>query len=529
MLFAVGILFSFAIYILIGLYLSRRISNVEDYYVSGRNGSTLMITGSLVASFLSTVSFMGEVGFSYDGYAITLLLLTIFNASGYVIGVFLFGRFLRRSKALTLPEYFGKRFNSSKVRKAAGITTVVGIAAYLVAVTQGGALLLGSILDVPYFVSLIIMWLAYTSFTFLSGAKGVLTNDTLMFIIFVVATFIAIPYIIYVGGGWPEAILNTANLAERPDALTWHGLTGENAYMGAPIEVFLWAIILGVVWGTVVSVSPWQTSRYLMAKNEHVAIRSGIIAMISLMFIYFFLQIGMGTVAAINPNISPSEEVFIWSAMNIMPGWLGVLALTGIMAAALSSCSTFLQLIGNSVAHDLGLKNKNDKNTLLFSRISMVGVSIIILGIALWQPPAIMWIGYFAATLFAASWGPVAFASVFSKRVNKTGAFWAIIMGFLGVVGGELMGQFGYTLPVYLDAAVIGAILSLLSLWIGSKLGEVSSEEQQFREKMLITPEGFYQKRDMAITKKYTNLLIYSGIALIILTFVLYYVPVFIM
>nr|WP_239544198.1 sodium:solute symporter family protein [Virgibacillus halotolerans] len=507
--------------------MSKKISNVEDYFVSGRNASTLLITGSLVASFLSTVSFMGEAGFSYEGYPILLLILTIFNGSGYILGVVLFGRYLRRSESLTVPEYFGRRFNSTKVRRAAGITTIIGIAAYLVAVTQGGALLLSSILDVPYTVALVIMWIAYTSFTFLSGAKGVLVNDTLMFIIFLVAVFVAVPYIIYASGGWPEALINTSTLNSRPDILSWHGLTGKNASMGTPMEALGWAIIMGLVWGTVVSVSPWQTSRYLMAKNEHVAIRSGVFAMIALLFIYLFLHIGMAAVSSINPDINPTEQVFIWSAINILPTSIGVLALTGIMAAALSSCSTFLQLIGNSVAHDLSFKKKSDKSALKFSRLSMIGASIVIFIITLWQPPAIMWVGYFAATLFAASWGPVAFTSIYSKRINSEGAFWSIVMGFLGVIAGELIQKVGVSLPVYLNPAIIGVVLSIISLVVGSRLGTVTEKEVLFRKELLKRPEDFDNEKDMSITKRYPKILIGSGVTLIIITFVFYYLPLY--
>src|SRR5699024_2789215 len=112
MIFIIGIVVSFLIYIFIGLVLSRTIKDSDDYYISGRQGSTVMVTGTLVASFLSTVSFMGEVGFSYEGYVIPLLTLVIFNTSGYIFGVFLFGRYIRRSRSLTVPEYFGNRFQS---------------------------------------------------------------------------------------------------------------------------------------------------------------------------------------------------------------------------------------------------------------------------------------------------------------------------------------------------------------------------------------------------------------------------------
>ncbi|WP_257350954.1 sodium:solute symporter family protein [Pseudalkalibacillus decolorationis] len=530
MAFSIGILISFLIFVLIGIGLSKKVSNVEEYYVSGRNAGTFLITGSLVASFLSTVAFMGEVGFSYDGYPILLLILTIFNASGYVFGVLFFGRYLRRSKALTVPEYFGKRFNSNKVRSLTAITTIIGVSAYLIAVTQGGAVLLSEILGIKYWIALVIMWIVYSSFTILSGARGVLVTDTFMFLLFSIATFISIPLIIKSVGGWPGAIIEGSSLESRPDMLSWHGLTGAEAYMGTPGEALAWAIIMGVVWGFVIAVSPWQTSRYLMAKNEHVAIRSGIIAMISLIVLYLFLQIGTSLVAIKNPDIVPSEKVFIWAAQNLIPTWIGVIAVSGILAAAISSCSTFLQLIGNSVTQDLLPKARDgqisNKQILRISRLSMMGVSVIILLITFWQPPAVMWIGYFAATLFAASWGPVAFFSVYSKTVTKTAAFWSIILGFMGVVFGESINAVGVTLPVYLHPAIIGFILSIVTIIIISKFSSVSQEERLFYMKIRQLPEEELDSTDQKVTERYPYLLIGSGVVVIALTLIFYYWPV---
>lgn len=526
MVYLIGILVGFLVFILVGVILSKKIANVEDYYVSGRNAPTLLIAGSLVASFLSSVTFMGEAGFSYDGYPIVQLTLVIFNASGYVLGVFLFGRFLRRSKAITVPEYFGKRFNSKKIQRAAGITTIIGISAYIVAVTMGGALLFSSVSDFSYTVSLIIIWFAYTSFTFMSGAKGVLVNDTLMFFIFFFATIVSLPFILSATGGWPNAVIDAASTPGKEGILDWHGLVGQDANFSAPGEALVWAVVLGLVWGTIVSVSPWQTSRYLMAKNEHVVIRSGIIGMISIMVIYLFLHISMTTVNNLNSNISPSENVFIWTAINVMPTWLGIIILLGIMSAILSSCSTFLQLIGNSVANDIIISNRtNEKKVLRFSRIAMLLSSVVILIFTFWQPPAVMWIGYFAATLFAASWGPVAFTSVFSKKVNKEAAYWSIIVGFLVVFACEVIQQFWFSFPVYLHPVIIGVILSSSVLFVGSRFGEVTEEEKAFQQLIWKAPENLNDPKEMAVTKRYPNILIMSGVAVILLTFILYYIP----
>jgi sodium/pantothenate symporter len=119
----------------------------------------------------------------------------------------------------------------------------------------------------------------------------------------------------------------------------------------------------------------------------------------------------------------------------------------------------------------------------------------------------------------------VAFASVFSKKVTKTGALWSIIAGFLGVVLGETLKKFGVVLPVYFNPVIIGVILSLLALHLGSKFGNISTAERNFQQNILTRPLEENEKEEMKITKRYPAILIGSGVAIIILTFVFYYWP----
>lgn len=528
MVFTVGVLVSFLLYVIIGIILTRKIRNVEDYFVSGRNAPVILIAGSSVASLASTVIFMGDISFAYDGYALPLMVLAVLHGSGFVFGTFLFGRYLRRSRSLTLPEYFGKRFHSNRVRKATAITSILGITAYLMSVSQGVSLLLSQISGMPYSVAVIIATGVVVSFTFLSGAKGVLFTDTLMFFIFLVAVFISIPYIIHLAGGWPTAVINTAFLESKPDMLSWHGITGDGAFMGTPFEAIAWFVIMGIAWSIVGSVGPWQTSRYMMAKNEQVALRGGIVALISYAFMLIILHFGAAIISSINDAVDPSSHVYIWSAMNLMPVWMGVIVLSGIMAAGLSSASTFLQLIGNSVAYDLIDHSDRPRESLLkYSRAVMLIIGIVVLLLNLWQPPAIVWISYFAATLFAASWGPATFASVFSKKVNETGAFWSIIVGFLVVLITNFLDTFmGIAFPVYFDPVILGMISALITLILGIKFGgDVTAEEREFQNYILTPSEGQTQN-DIAVTRKYANVLIVGGVVLVLFTFVFYFVPI---
>ena len=59
-IYAIVILLSVFIYLSVGLYVGHKAKHLDDYYVTGRNASTLLIVGTLVANVVSTNSFMGE-------------------------------------------------------------------------------------------------------------------------------------------------------------------------------------------------------------------------------------------------------------------------------------------------------------------------------------------------------------------------------------------------------------------------------------------------------------------------------------
>ena len=101
-----------------GNYAGRNVKQLDDYFVAGRRAPTILILG---ASVMSSVAFLGEAGFTYDGQMGPYMLFPGISAAGYVIGALLFGRYLRRSEASTVAEFFGQRFNGFRVQQTAGI------------------------------------------------------------------------------------------------------------------------------------------------------------------------------------------------------------------------------------------------------------------------------------------------------------------------------------------------------------------------------------------------------------------------
>ena len=497
--FQAGIVISLGCYLAIGWYAGKQVKHLEDFFVAGRNAPTVLILGTLVASFMSTNAFMGEAGMSYQGHAPLVIIMTCFNCLGYIVGAVFFGRYLRRSEALTVPDFFRSRFNSRRIQVFAGVSIVAGLSAYLLAVTWGMALIITEVTGSSEGIAILMVWASYTLFTLYSGSRGVILTDTVMFLLFssiIVATSF---FIVQAAGGWSSVIESLATYADKPGIIAWHGRVGPDVYWQTPMEAFMWASILGVAWGIVVAVSPWQTSRYLMARSEHVVIRSACGALIAMLLLYLVTNFAATTVNLINPDISPPESTMIWVSMNLLPTVVGAILICGVLAAGLSSASTFLSLVGFSVSHDIlgsaeavvseDQLSQPQGGRLRQARVAMLCVGVTVIILALMLPRNIYWLTHFAGPLFASSWGVVAFMSIWSRRITESGAFWGMAMGFAVNVGMNALSLTGLVeWPVMADPILVGVVCSYIAVVLVSRRGSVTATESSYQEGLHFMP-----------------------------------------
>lgn len=506
--YIIGIIAAVIFFITIGVIAGRRVKDTNDYYVAGRRAPVILIVGSLIASFLSTGAFMGDTGEVYSGFFMGIVIVGILQASGYVYGAGLFGKYVRRVRVNTMPEYFGIRFSSARVRKLSAITLVFAVSAYLLSAIQGVSTLMTTITGLDYKLCVVIAWLSFTIFTVYSGSMGVLITDTIMFLIFLAAALIGIPYIVHAAGGWNEAITSLAQSATKPGIIAW---TNNLDYLyPSGIKNLVWAVVYGIVWAIVVMVSPWQTSRYLMAKNEHTVMRSSVWASIGVVIVTMALYFSAAFVYKINPDLADSSTAIIWAAMNCMPVMIGVVMLTGILSAGISSASTFLSLVGASLTNDILPKKAGmtEKRELLISRLGMAAVSLIVLVVAVFNPPQIFWVMYFGGTVIASSWGVLAIASVWNRRVSECGAFWGMLAGFLGcVIPKTYAALMDVTLPIYLDPFFIGLAASMLGIVLGSWIKKATVRDEEIYDQLHRRPasecDALEDKRTHRLTYVY--------------------------
>ena len=147
-----------------------------------------------------------------------------------------------------------------------------------------------------------------------------------------------------------------------------------------------------------------------------------------------------------NEMIKVDRDIMVLANPEIanLPFWVIALVAAGGIAAALSTAAGLLLAISSSISHDVlksvFMKNINEKQELLASRIAMAG-AICVAGWLGLNPPG------FAAQVVALAFGlaassifPALMMGIFSKKVNRTGA----IAGMLTGIGSTLLYIFLY-------------------------------------------------------------------------------------
>ena len=512
-LFTITIATSVLIFIAVGNYAGRKVKNLDDYFVAGRQAPTLLIIGTLVASLMSTTVFMGEAGFTYEGQLGPYLLLPGITVTGYIYGALFFGTYLRRSKTTTVAAFFGERFADPGLQRIAGLTVIIGLGGYLLVVTQGAALLIAELTDISYVAAVAIAWLSYSIFTLYAGSRGVILSDTLMFLLFTGATLFFAGYLLDEFGGIQQAIEDLTRQDVKPGLTSWHGIIGEGTSWPTPIDFLIWFVVIDLSWSLVYAVSPWQSSRHLMAKSEHVVLRASIYTCVVVIFLQILIYGIGGFINLANPNIDPVETVLIWAATNIVPSFLGALLVAGIVAAALSSASTFLSLVGFSVSRDL--MPTRQTTSLGVTRAAMGAVSVVVLVFSILIPPNVFWITIFIGTVFASSWGPVGLLSIWNRSITARGARWGMLSGLAGNIIPAGLNYLGLiSLPSYFEPALLGIVAALIGVWMGSRGQSPSVSEVAYRTKLHTTPIEDLSVQETRITLLAPVLLVGYGLTM---------------
>ena len=190
---------------------------------------------------------------------------------------------------------------------------------------------------------------------------------------------------------------------------------------------------------------------------------------------------------------SAAENVFAHLSQLLFHPVIAGVIMAGILAATISSSDSYLLIAASAASKNLfeGIfkKNASDKQVMWVSRVVLVLIAIIGMGIAWNENSVIFEIVSFAWSGFGATFGPAILFSLFWKRINRKGAVVGMLSGGIMVFVWKLLlkplgGVFGIyeLLPAFVVSCLFIVAVSLLTEKPSKELEEEFEKAKSYKE-----------------------------------------------
>ena len=402
----------FASMIGVGIYSRKHATNVNDFVLGGRSVGPWLTAFAYGTSYFSAVVFVGYAGqFGYK-YGLAATWIGIGNAIiGSLLAWVILGRRTRvmsnKLKASTMPDYFGKRYDSNALRIAASAISFIFLIPYTASVYNGLSRLFGMAFDIPYAVCVIVMAALTGVYVILGGYMATAINDFIQGIIMIFGIIAVIVAVLNGQGGFYEAVKSLAELeSDVPLTMGQKGVFA--SFFGPDLPNLIGVVVLTSLgtWGL-----PQMVHKFYAIKDEK-AIKTGTI--ISTLFAivisggcYFlggFARL-FDTDAIYNAEGKIVYDAIIPSMLSTLPDILIGIVVVLVLSASMSTLSSLVLTSSSTLTLDLIkdniVKQMTEKKQLLCMRIFLVVFIVVSVVIAL-DPPA------FIAQLMGISWGALA-------------------------------------------------------------------------------------------------------------------------
>ena len=459
----------FASMIAVGLYSRKHATNVNDFVLGGRSVGPWLTAFAYGTSYFSAVVFVGYAGqFGYK-YGLSATWIGIGNAVlGSLIAWVALGRRTRvmtvKLSAATMPDFFGKRYDSNALRIAASAIAFIFMIPYTASVYNGLSRLFGMAFDIPYAVCVIAMAALTCVYVVLGGYMATAINDFIQGIIMIFGIIAVIAAVLNGQGGFYEAIKSLAEIeSDVPLTMGQKGVFA--SFFGPDLPNLLGVVVLTSLgtWGL-----PQMVHKFYAIKDEK-AIKTGTIISTFFAIIvsggcYFLGGFGrlFDTPAIYDANGKIVYDAIVPSMLSTLPDILVGIVIVLVLSASMSTLSSLVLTSSSTLTLDLIkgniVKNMDEKKQLLCMRIMLVFFVAVSVIIAL-DPPT------FIAQLMGISWGALAGAflapflyGLYWKGVTKA-AVWA---SFACGVGLTVANMFFKFIQSPINAGAIAMIAGLI-------------------------------------------------------------------
>ncbi len=517
LLYGIVIVVFFAMIIGVGLYSRKNTKDVSSFVLGGRKVGPWLTAFSFGATYFSAVIFIGYAGkFGWD-FGVSALWIGLGNAFiGSLAAWVILGKRCRiMTKTLntnTMPDFFGKRYNSKALRIAASLIIFVFMIPYSASVFNGLSYLFTSALRLDrisngYEICIIVMSVLAATYVILGGYMSTAINDFIQGMIMIVGIVMTIVCVLNYHGG----LMSSMTELSKVPAANGSSFQGVYSSLFGPEPLNLLGVVILTslgTWGL-----PQMVQKFYSIKDDksvHTAtVVSTIFAVIIAGGSYF-----MGGFARIFITDSNIDSIKTSSgALNmdkIMPiildqaiptlliAILVVLVLSASMSTLTSLVLTSSSTITLDVLADNVIKNMTEKKKVSIIRLLLAFFVLVSMALAIYSYRSN---DVYITKLMSISWGAMAGSflapflyGLFWKGVTKA-AVWASFISGVGITvshlilsNGALFGhnfKFPTGLPINLASPInAGAFAMLFGLivvpvvsWISPKLDKKVIDE----------------------------------------------------
>lgn len=471
--------------VVIGIVLSRRNSNVGDFYLGGRKLGPLVTAMSAEASDMSSYLLMGLPGLAYLTGGAEVGWTAIGLAIGTYLNWLIVAKRLRvyshKCGAITIPDFFSNRYKDDK-KVLIGISALI-ILIFFVPYTASGfsacGKLFNSLFGWNYHTAMLISAVIIIAYTCTGGFLAASTTDLIQSIVMTLALVSILIFGISNAGGLGNVIDNAKSIPGYFSLASIH-----NVETGGADKYSILTIASLLAWGLGYFGMPHILLRFMAVEDKQKLKTSRRIAsiwvVISMAIAIFIGFIGnaltkKGEFAALSG--ADSERVIIKIAQYMSDHHTALAVIAGLVFAGILACTMSTSdsqlLAASSAASENILKSvlkikMDEKKSMFTARIALVIIAVLGVIIAWDQNSSIFRVVSFAWAGFGATFGPVILTALFWKRSNKYGATAGMIAGgvmvFLWKFGiAKLGGVFAIyeLLPAFVVALIAIIVVSL--------------------------------------------------------------------
>lgn len=360
----------------LGYILSKRVSTAEDFYVGRKVTPWWAIGISVVATYVSALTFMGAPAWSYrEGLSVMAIHLNYPLVIFAVITFFL--PFFYNSGVASIYEYQERRFGP-KARGLIASIFLVSQSLTSAAILYATSLVIGFITGMEVTHAIIVVSTIALIYTAMGGTAAVIWTDVFQsFVLFVGAFIIFFGLIDYLPGTLGQTLAEL-KVTGRLNALDFSS--------GLDHVTSAWAGIIGMTLFhiTVYGTNQMMVQRTLASKNIGDAKKSYLLMGYMAPFIYFlFILMGVLFYAYYDGKPFDNDNTIIlqFAADYGLPGLMGIIA-AAVMAASMSSLSAAFHSLSTISTLDFYQKyfrrNETPEHYLKVTRIFTVFWALVI-------------------------------------------------------------------------------------------------------------------------------------------------------